>query len=196
MRESPRDIELKWYCLRTKPLWEYRVNDALLREGYETFFPRIPVPYPRRGHPDAPLFPGYLFIKYDLENWGEQSLRRIPGVRGFVRFDGIAPPVPDEVIDEISRNLTEGLEKGMFYPHFLPGQEVEVKKGSFEVIGWVVREAKVLKPGERVEVLLEFLGTLCRAKVPWENLRPLKKDRPPRRTRGKGRFIRGFGPRA
>ena len=45
----------------------------------------------------------------------------------------------------------------------------------------------------------EFMGRLIQAQVPWSDLQPVQ-DRPPekaripRRTRGQGRWVRGFGP--
>jgi hypothetical protein len=53
----------------------------------------------------------------------------------------------------------------------------------------------------RVKVLLEFMGRLVPAQVPWEQLQPIYDDpletrQTPRRTRGGGRWVRGFGPRA
>ena len=54
-----------------------------------------------------------------------------------------------------------------------------------------------------VRVLLDFMGQWVTAKVPWKSLKPatLSFDFPhrvnnrARRTRGRGRWIRGFGPR-
>jgi transcription antitermination factor NusG len=47
-----------------------------------------------------------------------------------------------------------------------------------------------LGPRERVQVLVRFLGQVNRAEVSCEALEPLvERERPPRRTRGRGRPI-------
>ena len=47
------------------------------------------------GHPDTPLFPGYLFLHYNLEEGGLQQLRKLPQLVGVVAFEGVVAAVPD-----------------------------------------------------------------------------------------------------
>jgi hypothetical protein len=80
---------------------------------------------------------------------------------------------------------------------FPPGEKVRIVSGNLQGLAQVVEEAK--SPQARAKVLLQFMGRLVQAEVPWESLRPLgdqpaERTRIPRRTRGGGRWIRGFGP--
>ena len=66
---------------------------------------------------------------------------------------------------------------------------------SLEGLGEVVEGAK--SPNGSAKVLLEFMGRLVQAKVPWDALQfaeehPLEKARLPRRTRGRGRWTQSF----
>ena len=57
-----------WYLIRTKPHSEYRAAESLGHEGLEFFLPSVRVPRPHSGHVEAPLFPGYLFLRIDVES--------------------------------------------------------------------------------------------------------------------------------
>ena len=191
-----------WYLARTKALSEYLAAIALERNGYELFFPRVQTPRPRIGYGDAPLFPGYLFVHQDADGSGLPAINRVTGVVGWVQFDGVVPKVPDEVIADLNRRLEAINKGGGHWTRFQPGQEVRLIWGSTESLAEVLEEPK--SPQSRVRVLLDFMGQLVPARVPWQDLQPLNGDsephayggRSPRRTRGKGRWVRGFGPRS
>lgn len=57
----------RWYVARTTPLAEYVARDHLRTAGLEVFLPCGQTRTRRAGHHDTPLFPGYLFLRYDLE---------------------------------------------------------------------------------------------------------------------------------
>lgn len=82
---------------------------------------------------------------------------------------------------------------------FKAGQQVLVVSPGIEAFAQVVQDAR--SPRHRVRVLLEFMGRLVAAEVPYDGVHPVGqamegKRRFARRTRGQGRWIRGFGPRA
>ena len=190
-----------WYLVSTKPLCEYKAAAALERNGYDIFFPRVQTPRPRLGHDDSPIFPGYLFIRRDQGLADLPPIERVAGLRGWVQFDGVVPPVPDEVIDELARRIRTINSHGGHWDRFQPGQTVRVTSGWIDNLAKVVEEPE--SPKARVRVLLNFMGRLVRARVPWEDLQPVGeaqvrafRSRSARRTRGKGRWIRGYGPRA
>lgn len=187
---------LQWYLVRTKPLCEYKASTALGRNGYELFFPLVSTPRPRLGRQDAPLFPGYLFVRQDRDSSRLTPLDRIEGMIGWVQFDGVAPEVPDEVIRELAKRLEIIDSQGGSWKRFQPGERVRVASGWVDVLAEVLEEPA--SPNSRVRVLLDFMGRLVRARVPWQDLQPVDEEsvRPPRRTRGKGRWIDGYGPRA
>ena len=194
-------MSLRWYAGRTMPLAEYAARDHLRRAGLEVFLPCAWMRTPRPGHQDAPLFPGYLFLHHDLEQSGLGQLRRIPQFVGLVDFGEEVPAVPDEVIEELALRVDAINGKGELWNRYRPGEVVSVAMGPTESLAEVVEAAE--SPGARVRVLVEFLGRLVEAKVPWKGLQPVNghrhsgeaNGRPLRRTRGGGRWIRGHGPR-
>ena len=198
---SRASVDRGWYLARTKPQSEYVAAAALERNGYELYFPRVQTPRPRAGHDNMPLFPGYLFVRRDQEVSGLPPINHVAGMVGWIQFDGVVPKVPDEVMTELVGRLAEIKSAGGYWRRFRRGERVVVTGGSMENLAEVLEEPE--SPQSRVRVLLEFMGQLVPARVPWEDLQPASDDpmafypgRAPRRTRGRGRWIRGFGPRA
>lgn len=182
----------QWFAVRTKPMSEYATRDRVVRAGIEVFLPCTPAARPRRGRQDVPLFPGYLFIRYEMAR-GWDGLRAIDGSMRLVTFGETSPPpIPDGVIAELGQRVGRITAEGGMWPRFQPGDAVSVVMGSTETLG------EVLDPNQsaeaRVHVLLEFLGRLVDVRVPTEKIRLVGSGRPPRRTRGRGRWIAGFGP--
>ena len=120
----------------------------------------------------------------------------------LVSFEGVVPSLPDGVIHELSQRACAINGTGGLWTRFRPGDRVSVALGPLESLAEVVEEAK--SPGARVRVLMEFLGRMVEARVPLQNVQQvgvagsaMQQDRPSsRRTRGRGRWINGFGPRA
>ena len=194
-------MSVKWYAARTKPKAEYLARYHLETAGVEVFMPCVQTLPIRPGHQDTPLFPGYIFVHYDLENQGTGFLRRCPDLLGLVQFGGEVPAIPDEVIDYVAERANAINGTGGLWHSFQPGETVRVTLGPTESLAEVIEGAK--SPEARVRVLLELLGHLVEAKVPWRNVQPVSANgimwnltgKRPRRTRGNGRWVQGHGPR-
>ena len=188
-----------WYVIRSKPQSEGLAAASLDGEGLELFFPRVQTPSLGGARTRIPLFPGYLFVRYDMESEFAPSVRRLPGVLGWVSFDGVAPSVSDEVVAELTRRVDAINGEGGLWTRFGPGDRVRVVTDKLDSLAEVVEDAK--SPESRVRVLLQFMGRQVPAEIPWRNLQALHRDsgsneyrRRPRRTRGGGRWIRGARP--
>ena len=187
----------RWYIIRTKPRAEYLAAEELRRDGFEIFSPRVKSPGPI-SHADTPLFPGYLFLCCDLEGERSSSIRQAHHVAGWVSFGGQVPSVPDEVVAELRERVAAIDRGGGLWRRYRPREKVRINSSGMEILAEVIEEAR--SPQARVKVLLSFMGRLVSAQVPWENLRPTEDVssetlRLPRRTRGRGRWIQGFGSR-
>lgn len=194
-------MALKWYVARTGPLAEYAARDRLEAAGLEVFLPCARTRAPRPGHEDAPLFPGYLFIRYDLEERGNGPLHQVPQPLKLVSFGGVVPSLPDGVVVELYQRVRAINGRGGLRPRFKPGDRVRVALGPLDSLAEVVEGES---PGARVRVLMEFLGRMVEARVPMGSVQQAgvggyaaqQDGRPSRRTRGRGRWINGFGPRS
>ena len=191
-------MSLNWYAVRTKAQSEYLAAQVLGGQGFEVFLPLVGSPKPRAGREDTPLFPGYLFLRYDVEHQDWPSLTVLPGILGWVRFNGVVPAVPDEIVELIAERVQAINCTGGLWTRFRRGQRVQVVSGKMEGLAEVVEEPR--SPEDRVKVLLEFMGRQVPARVPWLSLRPIERTAlaphsgaNQRRTRGRGRRIREAG---
>lgn len=189
-----------WYLARTRPTCEHLAASALERSGFSLFFPIIKKPRKTEGYYETPLFPGYLFVAPNDDQDGLPPIHRITGLAGWVEFDGEVPSVPDSIVEELRVRLENMNDTGGYWNRYWPGDKVRVVAGKMETLAEVLEEPK--SPHSRVRVLLDFMGRLVPSRVPWSDIQPLPDDfadrpgeRRPRRTRGRGRWIEGFGPR-
>lgn len=157
------DSEKAWYCVRSQTKREHIAAGHLRElEGVEVFCPRLRYrKATRRGKIwwMEPMFPGYLLARFDLVQQ-ERAVTFCQGVRGLVRFGGRIPPVPDEFVALLRREIQEreASEGDILTLDTViqVGEEVEVAVGPFQGMrGHVVAVAPA---AERVKVLLEFLG--------------------------------------
>ena len=188
-----------WYTIRTKPQSEYVAESELERQGFEVFLPCVKSPRPRVGRDDVPLFPGYLFLNCDLKSPDVPSFGVAPHVLGWVNFDGVIPPMPDDAIAALAERLEVINDDGGLWRRFEVGETVEVVAGHLQGFAQVVEAAK--SPEARVKILIEFMGRTVPAQVPWESLKSVETTaergfQRSRRTRGGRRWISGFGSRA
>ena len=122
-------MSLRWYVIRTKPQSERLAASALERDGLELFFPVVRTPLPHAAPTMVPLFPGYLFVHYDMEEGDAQMARRLPGIVGWIRFNGVAPPVPDDVVANLADRVESINCGGGLWTEFRPGEKVRVVTG-------------------------------------------------------------------
>lgn len=161
-----------WYCARTKPKHEHIVAANVSKNlGLEVFNPRLRMERAtRRGlmRVVEPLFPCYVFIRCNIENRLDE-IRHVTGVSSLVHFGRRIPIVPDAAIEEL--RLCFAAEQPMAVQDGLsPGTEVTIVDGAFSGFsGMVVRE---LSAGQRVQILLDFLGRLTVAEVDRTSLKP------------------------
>ena len=191
-------MSYQWYVARTEPRSEFQAVEELTRDGYEIFFPLMKNTNNKQTRSETPMFPGYLFIKCNPTAEGWPSFRHNHRITGWVRFDREIPSVPDGIMDDLVARWKVITSQGGLPQRFAPGEKVRVLSGNIESLAEVLVEAK--SPDAKVRVLMRFMGRLIQAQVSWEDLRPVDDNPPempqlPRRTRGRKRWINGFGPR-
>ena len=188
----------RWYVVRTKPRSESLAAREIGRDDIEIFSPLITSDQINKGQTPVPLFPGYIFMRVDLESYGWPSFRSGQHVRGLLNFDGDAPWLPDQIIDELKLRCDTLNEDGGIWRRYEPGDWVQVINSTLQGLGQVVEHGK--SSNSPVRVLLHLFERLVPVQVSRHNLQPIenapKRNLAPRRTRGGGRWIRGFGPKA
>ncbi len=166
---------LRWYLLYAKVHAERQLAANLARVGYEAYLPTIPVAQPRRDRPvEKPFFPGYVFVHYDLQEWGIGRIVYTPGLRSIVTFGGQIAIVPDQDVARIREQLAEQAQWDKAGRPLRPGDAVEILDESFQGVDAVFDRA--LAPDERVRVFLRYLEEHRLERKRVERLIPLELD--------------------
>lgn len=189
----------RWYVVRTKPRSEHLAAGELDRVGIEHYAPLVKRPQAGACTADSPLFPGYLFLRCDPEAESWPSFHQAQYIAGWVNFRGEIPSLPDEVIANLKRRCDEINQEGGIWKRYVPGERVHIVSPTISGFAQVVEDGKTAQ--SPVKVLLQFLDRLVPAQVPRESVQPIDRSdeikvHAPRRTRGRGRWVRGFGPQA
>jgi transcriptional antiterminator RfaH len=151
-------MTLYWYALRTKPRKEEIVWKQIVNQEIEHYYPRVRVhPVNPRARKVKAYFPGYMFIRVDLDETGVSSFQWMPHSLGLVSFGGEPAHIPDNLIYELKRRVQEIAEAGgEIFDGLEPGDTVRIQDGPFT--GYEAIFDSRLDGQERVRVLLQFIN--------------------------------------
>ncbi|MBI3800859.1 MAG: hypothetical protein HY268_28270 [Deltaproteobacteria bacterium] len=158
--------DARWYCIHTKRYKETWVARQLMEPCDEIYLPLL------REHRTIrrqrkwviePLFPGYLFVRFVVE----ERFRAVRYTSGVVRvvstIQGEPIEVDEVIISALRQRSTDGYVEVQLAP-LSPGEELEINHGPFRGMRALFQQE--LKAGERVAVLLEILSSRVRAELP------------------------------
>jgi transcription antitermination factor NusG len=119
----------RWYAVSVRPRYEKLVTRHLDHQGLNCFLPlyrSVRRWKDRRKELDMALFPGYVFVKLNLQD--RLGVLRAPGVLRFVTFQGQPAAVSDSEIHALEASLSAGL-RPQPHPYLRQGKRVRVTSG-------------------------------------------------------------------
>ncbi|MBW2036581.1 MAG: UpxY family transcription antiterminator, partial [Deltaproteobacteria bacterium] len=122
-----------WYVLHTRSRFEQVVFDGLEKKSLETFLPKVTTLSKRRDRRlkiRIPLFPGYVFVRSDLNPHERLEIVKTIGVVRLVGNKDGPIPVPDEAIDSL-RIMVAGDNRVLTGTRMKKGDRVIVVDGPF-----------------------------------------------------------------
>ncbi len=144
--ETPEAIAVgatqPWFAIRVRSNFEQIAAAALRGKGYEEF---LPVYRTRRRwsdrvkEVDCPLFPGYVFCRFDVEN--RLPILVTPGVLSILGMGKTAVPVEEREIEAVRVIVRSGLVSGP-WPFVRVGQAVYIEEGPLAGAEGVVVKVK------------------------------------------------------
>jgi transcriptional antiterminator RfaH len=146
-----------WYVIQTKPKKEEEAKSYLSTKGVEVFNPLLETFLLRNGRMNKelkPLFPNYMFGKFDLEQ-NYPLVRWARGVKKVLGFGEYPTPVSEEVVEIIKKRTdTHGIVRLRY--HFQTNDLIRIKTGPLKDLlgifeGWI-------SDSERVRILLNLVG--------------------------------------
>ena len=158
-----------WFLVQTKPNGHRLAERNLNRQGFETFLPLQEVTKRRASrfvNDLRPLFPGYMFMAFDLDKAPWRKINSTLGVSRLVSFDHTPKAVPLPLVTGLMLRCDR--EGKLLPPKTLhAGDEVELLTGPFAKFVGTVEN---IDADQRIWVLLEFMGQQTRVKVAHEHL--------------------------
>lgn len=186
------DIHHDWYVIYCKTGRELFTSETMKATlGLITYVPEKKVWSKGSAH-YVPFFPGYFFVRANLQKIAPSQINTSPGVLRLLACDDLPQKLPSHFVDMLHAEITRFNEYSCApNQYFRPGDSLFVREGPFR--GLEALFVGPTTPGKRAQILLNFMDRLIKAEIEVEYIeRKLNSIKPKRArgTRGKGRKIR------
>jgi transcription antitermination factor NusG len=146
-----------WYALSRKPNKEEIIGKQLQDRGYDVFYPYIPAGKDAGvSNTHKPLFPGYIFVRVDIEESGLSTFQWMKHSTGIVCMGGKPSHVPDRMIQAIQRRVVGNQIEDRQLSSGAGQSSSEKEDGIPTVIDGLFESG--VSQSERSRVLLEMLS--------------------------------------
>jgi transcriptional antiterminator RfaH len=159
----------EWYILQHKHNAHHKAVKNLNQQGFKTFLPLYFETLHKANRitkVKKPLFPGYMFIKFDRINcqWGK--INNTYGVSRLITFDSNLKCVPTELIDNLMKRCDFS---GVLLPKkiYKSGDKVKVLEGPFANFFATVERYET---EQRIWILMDLLGRKTKIQSSSDNL--------------------------
>jgi transcription antitermination factor NusG len=141
-----------------------KVESNLLNQEFDFYLPKITTKKINSKSKEEVLFPGYIFVNSNLENYS--ALKYTIGIKNIIKFgDNISCISYEEI--EAMQMAEEASKIDPVVSQIKIGQNVMIAKGS--LTGNIAKVCS-LPSKERVGILLSFLGSMRRISIPEKDL--------------------------
>ncbi|MFO7554054.1 MAG: UpxY family transcription antiterminator [Desulfobacterales bacterium] len=155
------ELTYSWYVLHTKSRFENVVSESLIKKSMEAFLPKVQVRSKRRDRKmmiRIPLFPGYLFVKTNLDPSEHIEIVKTVGVVRMVGNKDGPISVPQETVDSL-KIMVKGDNAVVTGSRFRKGDRVIVVYGPFAgIVGTFVRYGGKGRVVVNIEALGQYAG--------------------------------------
>jgi transcriptional antiterminator NusG len=159
----------KWYIVHTYSGHEGKAKQALLDRAKalsrEDLFDEILIPEEtvvemakggERKTSKRKFFPGYILVHMELNDETWHIVKDTPKITGFVGGGTNPPPIDDEEVARMTRQIQEGAAKPKPKIRFEEGENVRVVSGPFANFQGFVDDVRPDK--EKVRVMVQVFG--------------------------------------
>ncbi len=168
------NLKQDWYVIYTKSKFENVVFDGLSKKKLEAFLPKMRVLSKRRDRKkilDSPIFPGYVFVKSDMNANEHIEILKTVGVVNLIKNQKGPVPVDEESINSLKIMISEDSENILTGSSYTKGDKVRVMYGPFTGVVGIFNK---MKGKERVIVNFETLGQFVSVDVNKEDVEIIK----------------------
>ena len=159
----------EWFILQFKSDSDHLAAKNLNRQGFETFLPLHETTSRRLSrfiNTSKPLFPGYMFIKFDRAESEWHKINSTYGVSRLITFNSILKSIPTILIDHLMKRYDLS---GKLLPiqKLKKGDQVTVLKGPFANF---IATVEKYEADQRIWILMDLMGRKTKIQTPSDNL--------------------------
>ena len=159
----------EWFVLQFKPNAHHLAAKNLTRQGFETFIPLHDTTSRRTSrfiNNSKPLFPGYMFIKFDRAESDWHKINSTYGVSRLITFNSILKSIPTTFVDHLKKRYDLS-GKLMPVKKLKKGDQVTVLKGAFANF---IATVEKYEADQRIWILMDLMGRKTKIQTPSDNL--------------------------
>ena len=159
----------EWFILQFKSNSHHQAAKNLNRQGFETFLPLHETTSRRLSrfiNTSKPLFPGYMFIKFDKAESKWHKINNTYGVSRLITFNNILKSIPTSFVDHLMKRYDLS---GKLLPiqKLKKGDQVKLLKGPFANFAATVEK---YEDDQRIWVLMDLMGRKSKIQAEAESL--------------------------
>jgi transcription antitermination factor NusG len=164
--------DFPWFAVHVRTRHETAIASFLEAKGYEQFVPLYK--FKKRWSDrvkvlEAPLFPGYLFCRFDPQF--RLPILKTPGVIQIIGYNRIPTPIDETEISAIQTVIESGMQTQP-WPYLEVGQRVRIGSGSLRGLdGLVVK----MKENHRLVVSVTLLRRSVAVEIDSSLVEPFNK---------------------
>ena len=154
----------EWFILQFKPNAHYQAEKNLNQQGFETFLPLQDTTSRKLSrfiNTSKPLFPGYMFIRFDRAESNWHKINNTYGVSRLITFNSILKSVPNNIIDSLMKRYDLS---GKLLPikKLRKGDQVTVLMGPFANF---IATVEKYEADQRIWILMDLMGRKTKIKT-------------------------------
>ena len=159
----------EWFILQFKSNSHHLATKNLNRQGFETFLPLHETTSRRLSrfiNTSKPLFPGYMFIRFDKAESEWHKINSTYGVSRIITFNSILISIPTNFVDHLMKRYDLS---GKLIPikKLKTGDQVTVLKGPF---AHFIATVEKYEADQRIWILMDLMGRKTKIQTPSDNL--------------------------
>ena len=159
----------KWYIVQIKPNSYHQATKNLTQQGFETFLPLHSSTSRKASRfitSTKPLFPGYIFVKFDKLDMEWRKINYTYGVSRLLTFNSILKSIPTTFVDSLMMRY-ELSGKLLPIKKLEKGDHVKVLKGPFANF---IATVEKYEADQRIWILMDLMGRKTKIQTPSDNL--------------------------
>ena len=161
----------EWFILQFKSNSHHQATKNLIRQGFEIFLPLHDTTsrnVSRFVTTTQPLFPGYMFIKFDRTESKWHKIKNTYGVSRLVTFNSILKSIPTSFVDNLMKryNLSSKL---MPLQKLKKGDQIKVLNGPFANF---IATVETYESDQRVWLLMDLMGRKSKIQTQADAVQP------------------------